>query len=208
MDVFDAIGARRSVRRFADAPVDLDDIRTMITAAHRAPSAYNSQPWRFVVITNRGLLQRMADAVTHRMTDILGSPILTDDDRERYESYRFYFSFFGTAPAVIAVYAIREESETAVIEELAEPGSRSMRGIDPIQQSVAAATQNLLLAATALGYSTTWVTGALVAKRDLEELVGRPVGWDLLALVPIGRPAREAKPKPTRPIEDIYEVIE
>lgn len=56
MDIFEAIHTRRSVRSFEPAPVAEEHIRTLLEAAMAAPSAGNAQPWEFVVVTDRALL--------------------------------------------------------------------------------------------------------------------------------------------------------
>lgn len=63
--------------------------------------------------------------------------------------------------------------------------------------SVAAAIQNLLLCAHALGLGACWMSGPLVAAEALAPVLGIPAGWTLSALVPIGFPA-ETPPAPAR----------
>ena len=59
MTIIDAIWARRSVRKYKDIPVEKDKLLTLIKAAAAAPSASNRQPWEFVVVTERGLLDEI-----------------------------------------------------------------------------------------------------------------------------------------------------
>lgn len=54
---------RKSVRRFADRPVEREKIELCLEAARRAPSADNMQPWRFIVFDDPGKKQRLADTV-------------------------------------------------------------------------------------------------------------------------------------------------
>ncbi len=51
VDVFDAIKNRRSIRRFADKPIEKDVLEKLLDAARWAPTASNQQRWRFVVVT-------------------------------------------------------------------------------------------------------------------------------------------------------------
>jgi len=55
--------ARRSVRRFADRPVEREKIELCLEAARRAPSADNMQPWRFIVFDDPEKKAKLADAV-------------------------------------------------------------------------------------------------------------------------------------------------
>ena len=56
MDLFEALYTRRSIRSFTDAPVAEADLETLLRAAMAAPSAGNAQPWHFVVVTERAVL--------------------------------------------------------------------------------------------------------------------------------------------------------
>lgn len=61
-DVLETILTRRSVRRFSDTPVGEADVERLLRAAMAAPSAGNQQVWRFVVIRDRDVLGKLADA--------------------------------------------------------------------------------------------------------------------------------------------------
>jgi nitroreductase len=56
---------RRSIRRFVDRPVPMDMIETMVKAAMYAPSAGNQQPWQFVVVKDRALLDAVPGVHPH-----------------------------------------------------------------------------------------------------------------------------------------------
>ncbi len=56
MDMIEALETRRSVRRYQDKTVDQPVIEKLISLATHAPSAMNSQPWVFVVITDKNKL--------------------------------------------------------------------------------------------------------------------------------------------------------
>jgi nitroreductase len=58
MEVMEAILTRRSIRQFEDRPVPDELIEKLLRAAMNAPSARNSQPWYFIVLTNRQLLRQ------------------------------------------------------------------------------------------------------------------------------------------------------
>ncbi|MEL7416117.1 MAG: nitroreductase family protein, partial [Pseudomonadota bacterium] len=51
MNVSDAVATRISTRAFNDTPLSERDIRDWLTAAQRAPSGGNVQPWRVIVVT-------------------------------------------------------------------------------------------------------------------------------------------------------------
>ena len=51
-DYFELIQQRESCRNFSDQPVEREKLERCIEAARLAPSACNSQPWRYLVVTN------------------------------------------------------------------------------------------------------------------------------------------------------------
>jgi nitroreductase len=60
MQTRDAITSRRNVRSFTDRPVSAHDLDQILEAGRRAPSSRNSQPWDFVLVTDRQRLQELA----------------------------------------------------------------------------------------------------------------------------------------------------
>lgn len=60
MNAMEAIRARRSVRKYRPDPVPEAHIKTMLEAAMMAPSACNTRPWEFVVVTNEGIRLQFA----------------------------------------------------------------------------------------------------------------------------------------------------
>ena len=73
-------------------------------------------------------------------------------------------------------------------------------------QDYSAAIENMLLAITALGYASCWIEGEITESRDLQktfaELLGVPKGYDVVALLPLGIPAKPGKRAIHRPFEE------
>lgn len=65
MNALDCIMTRRSIRTFTTAPVDPVLIETALAAAMAAPSAGNAQPWHFVLMTSRTLLDQVPEFHPH-----------------------------------------------------------------------------------------------------------------------------------------------
>src|SRR5262249_24044765 len=91
--------SRRSVRRFKPDVPDRALIERLIAAAITAPSASNKQPWRFVVVTNRDVIARMATAVREEVAGIANH--IAPDCRPAFQAYGDYFTRFEEAPVVI-----------------------------------------------------------------------------------------------------------
>ena len=60
MDAFEALGTRRSVRRFKPDPVERSEIEKVVEAGRLAATANNLQPWEFVVVTDEAMRRRLA----------------------------------------------------------------------------------------------------------------------------------------------------
>lgn len=61
MDIIALLSSRRSIRRYEERPVPEEMLRLLLQAAMAAPSACNSQPWEFVVITAPEVLDRLRE---------------------------------------------------------------------------------------------------------------------------------------------------
>jgi nitroreductase len=60
MELLEGIATRRSIRKYTDRPATRDQLREIITAGTLAPSGLNNQPWRFITVQQRDLLQKLA----------------------------------------------------------------------------------------------------------------------------------------------------
>lgn len=61
MDVLEAIHTRRSIRKYENRPVPNEIIKEILAAAMSAPSSGNAQPWQFIVITEREILDNVPE---------------------------------------------------------------------------------------------------------------------------------------------------
>ena len=58
--VIDAIHARTSVRTYSDKPIEKSVLTELVKAGMAAPSGGNRQPWEFIVVTDRAMLDKLA----------------------------------------------------------------------------------------------------------------------------------------------------
>jgi nitroreductase len=65
MEVFEAIQTRRSIRKFKSDPISQELIDQILAAGMMAPSAGNQQPWQFIVIRNREILDTIPSFHPH-----------------------------------------------------------------------------------------------------------------------------------------------
>jgi len=62
MDVFEAIRTRRSIRRYQKKTVEQEKLSRVLEAARLSPSATNSQPWKFIVVTDPEVKEKLRAA--------------------------------------------------------------------------------------------------------------------------------------------------
>src|SRR3712207_1515719 len=141
MDVIHAIETRRSIGRVKQDPVPRDLIERILESAVHAPNHRITEPWRFHVFTGkgRGELARVRAEIARLQAEAEGE----DEElaagkisRERKKAFR--------APVVVAVICESGRDEVETLENYA---------------ACAAAVQNMLLTAHALGLGAMWRTG-------------------------------------------------
>jgi nitroreductase len=206
------IKGRRSVRRWKNQEVSEDVLVRAVEMATWAPNGGNFQGWRFRVVTNRGLILRMADAV-QSVADKIASWPEASRWKEDVERYRKNTSYFRHAPACIAVFVRRYESvadKILAVREPSDPEAKQIRGFRRFAptgiQSAAAAITTLLLVFHAMGLGAVWLAAPLIAKKEIEELLSVPEGMGLVSVVAVGYPD-ESPQKDRKPVSEVVEFI-
>jgi nitroreductase len=200
-DVCELLRGRRSVREFSDRTVNKEIIVRLIEMACMAPSATNRQDWFFTVITGGALKHAMADAVRRRWQNIIAEnrQMTMIDEVEKYAAG---FAGFESAPAVIALSATHA---SAVQNHLLGDNAIIVTGSIT---SAAMAAQNLMLAASGFGLATCCMTGALAARKDLEEMIGLEKKRILICLVAVGYAVKIPAAPPRKPVAAISRFLE
>jgi len=184
----DMIYVRRSIRKFRPDPVPEDSIRRLLEAANAAPSAHNTQPWRFVVLRDAGARRLLAEgmaAVYARDAETDGM----DPEKIRGRNDR---SVARIAGAPLAILACMDEACIPANSGRSTEGERLL-----LTQSVAAAVENLLLAATEEKLGACWLCAPAFCPSAVAETLALPKNWIAQALILIGLPA-ETPAKPNR----------
>lgn len=102
--VIESIKKRRSIRSYDPKPVPRDVLQAVIDAGNEAPSAMNSQPWRFVVVQNPDAKRKLLGAALPQAKKI--TELVKDVDPERYESIKKRYAelpdpVYYSAPVVL-----------------------------------------------------------------------------------------------------------
>lgn len=182
----DPFQARRSIRRYADRPVDRGALERALTAATWAPSAHNRQPWRFVVITSAAEKDTLASAMGARLRADRaadGDPA----DAIEADARRSHARITGAPVVVLACMTM------SVMDRYADARRAQAEEVMAVQ-STAMALQNLLLAAHAEGLGACWMCAPLFCPDDVRAALDLPADWRPQALITLGHPAGRGKP--------------
>lgn len=108
MDAMDAILSRRSIRKYTAQPVSDEVIQELLEAAMSAPSAGNEQPWHFIVITERQILNEIPKfhPYSQMLRDAPVAILVCGDERlQKYEGYWVQDCSAATENILIAAQA-------------------------------------------------------------------------------------------------------
>jgi nitroreductase len=196
-DFIDVVKSRRSIRKFLDKPVKKKHLEHILDAARLAPSGGNLQGWRFIVVQKRELIQQLELVIQKKIDElhetmkgyIKNSEYFANSLAKRLQSSSLFFS---KAPMTIAVLYRPNPYNKPYLELLIQKGldrheAHQCMGYVEIQ-SVAAATENLILAAHSLGYGSCWMNVPFIAVKEIKSLLGISHPWEISAFVPIGYP--------------------
>ena len=187
-----SISERHSTRLFSDKPISGKDLRLLLDAANRAPSAHNEQSWRFLVIKGEKK-KGLADLISKKSSDF---------SRASSALLRMASRSITSATAVIAVINSGELIEHGsrlfeIDEKLSNDFFRTME-----IQSSSAAVENLLLAAASLGIATVWLGIMYLIKDDVMDYFGEKKG-EFMAIIPIGYPEKTGHSPRKRPVDAV-----
>ena len=184
MDVIHAIETRRSIGRVKQDPVPRDLIERILESAVHAPNHRITEPWRFHVFTGkgRGELARVRAEIARLQAEAEGE----DEEmaagrisRERKKAFR--------APVVVAVICESGRDEVETLENYA---------------ACAAAVQNMLLTAHALGLGAMWRTGPVAYHDHMREFLDLEEGDKVVAHLYLGFPDMGERPRRRAPAKE------
>lgn len=167
LNVFESILARRSVRGYRGDDVGQNAIRTLLEAAVRAPTALHEEPWAFVIVQDRQLLHLLSEHA---------KPLLAKEARPGIAfdvAAKPDFDIFHGAGTLIVICA------------------------KPTAHFAAAdcwlATENLMLAACAMGLGTCVIGSALAAlnMQEMKVQLDIPAEYSAIAPIIVGHPLGE-----------------
>ncbi|MGB9662005.1 MAG: nitroreductase family protein [Moorellaceae bacterium] len=183
MELYEVFSKRRSIRKYKPDMVPKETINKILEYAMWAPSGRNWQTWEFLVVT--GAKKEALAASYGRIAEFTMPPAgQRTPDQEKYLQWA---KTFGGAPVAIV----------ALTPVYGDPAIRKMN-----LESVSAAFCYLLLAATAEGLGTCWMTGPLRNESEVRHILEIPDDREVVAITPLGYPDEEPAAPPRRGLQE------
>jgi nitroreductase len=172
MDTLEAIKTRRSIRRFLKKDVEDEKITAVLEAVRMAPSWANLQCWRFVVVKDKTVQEKISELT---YVESFFAPLGYKANPAR--------KGIGEAPAVIVACADPKQSGVLWDQHY-------------YMTDVGIAAQNLMLSAHVLGLGTVFV--GVFDEDKLRELLAIPPEIRIVGILPVGYQRDEKKEGPPR----------
>jgi coenzyme F420-0:L-glutamate ligase/coenzyme F420-1:gamma-L-glutamate ligase len=189
--------ARRSIRSFEPEPVARGDLDVLVAAACIAPAPHHSRPWRWVVLDSEPGRRDLAVAMGARWrADLEGDGV---DPSRVAELVDASTARLSAAPAAL-LGCLTWDGLDRYPDEARRRAEFGMALL-----SLGAAVENLMLAATDLGYASCWVAAPIFCPEVARDALALPAEWLPHALVLVGRPdpAYVGRERPPLPLDDL-----
>jgi nitroreductase len=170
VSIIDVIKRRRSIGKMTEQKPAREQIEQILEVATYAPNHHRIEPWRFFVLSGKAreeLGAVMATSLASRMKEITNNQAQAIFNKECSKPLR--------SPVLIVVAAER-------------PALSKVRAIENVE-AVAAAVQNMLLAAEEMGLACMWRTGDAAYDLSVKKWFGLSAEDHLVAFVYLGFPA-------------------
>ncbi|MFD6163210.1 coenzyme F420-0:L-glutamate ligase [Nocardia sp. NPDC060256] len=183
----EAVLLRRSIRQFADAPVDPERIRAAVAVALTAPAPHHTRPVRFVWLRKTGLRTRLLEAMADKWrVDLTADGLEPERVERRIARGRILFD----APEVIIPFCVPDGAHDYP-DERRRANERTMFNV-----AVGAAVQGLLVALATEGLGSCWIGSTIFAPEITRDVLGLDDDWNPLGAIAIGHPLEELTPRP------------
>ncbi|MGI8308227.1 coenzyme F420-0:L-glutamate ligase [Saccharopolyspora hattusasensis] len=190
----EAVLLRRSVRSFADTPVDADAMRRAVGAALTAPAPHHTRPVRFVWLRDRPLRTKLLDAMRTAWLEDLRADGLSEEAAQRRVGRG---DLLYAAPELVLPFLVRVGSH-----DYPDP-KRTEAELQMFTVAGGAAVQGLLVALAAEELGSCWVSSTLFCPEVVRASLDLPESWEPLGAVAVGHAAEPvAGPREPRDLDD------
>ncbi|MBC1261439.1 nitroreductase family protein [Synechococcus sp. BSF8S] len=187
MDVIDAIYARRAVKHFDPSHrLTAEEERQLLEATIQAPTSFNIQHWRFVILRDPALRSTIRKDYGNDQAQITDASLLVLFTADIKAWSKQPERYWAKAPQPVAELLVGWMGPFHQGREWLQR--------DEAQRSIGLAMQTLMLAATGMGYQSCPMIGFEIEK--LAELIRLPEDHVMGPMVAIGKGTQDPWPKP------------
>jgi nitroreductase len=177
-----AIRERRATPSFDGEPIPADDLRQIIEAGLQAPSGYNMQPWRFVVVQQPEHRRRLrAASYNQAKVEEASAVVVACGDRDGWRKDLDEMLRLGRAGGMPESYA--EQARSIVPSYLSSFSDDQMKGW--LNKMVMIACTHMMLTAEVMGYDTALMEG--FEQEKVCETLRLPMSYWVVSLLALGR---------------------
>ncbi|MBX6370765.1 MAG: coenzyme F420-0:L-glutamate ligase [Acidothermus sp.] len=187
-----AVFDRRTIRMFAEEPVDMDAVRRAVAAAVTAPAPHHSTPWRFLIVADRKkeLLDAMAEAWKEDLRrDGFTAEQITRRLRRGEVLYR--------APLLVIPAMTMAGAAHAYPDLRRATAEREMFLV-----ATGAGIENFLIALAAEGLASAWISSTMFCREVVRAVLDLPEELEPMGAVAVGKPAESPRDRPPRDPDD------
>ena len=175
MDIFEIIQTRRSIREFVSDKIPKEDLELILNMGRYAPTAGNIQPWKFLLLKNKDRKEKFKE----RLTEDIFKKLEQDQTKKKIKKA---LNKIFNAPLLILLF----------VDVTTYP--------DLVIFDGALAAQNIMLAAHALGYGSSFQT-TFFTERIVKEYFTIPEHYKFICALPIGKFVQQPAMPNKKPLE-------
>lgn len=184
-----AVTNRRTVRFFTDAPVDRAAVTRAVAAAITAPAPHHTTPWRFVTLWSAQARTRLLDDMLAAwVADLTADGFTADQIAKRTRRGLV----LRAAPLIVVPCLVPDGMHTY------PDARRNACEREMFVVAMGAAVENLLVALSAEGLGSAWVSSTIFCRDVARASLRLPPGWDPMGAVAVGVPAAAAPERAPR----------
>jgi nitroreductase len=176
-----AIAGRRATPSFDGVPIPLEDLKQILDAGLHAPSGYNMQPWRFIVVQAPEQKKRLrAASYNQAKVEEASAVIVACGDADGWRKDLDLMIQLGREGGMPESYAA--QAQTSVSNFLSGFSREQMHGW--LNKHVMIATTHMMLMAEVMGYDTAPMEG--FEQDKVHEVLRLPMSYWVVALLAVG----------------------
>ena len=201
-EFLELVKKRRSIRRFKPDPIPDEYIWKILEAARWAMSGGNAQPWEFIVVKDQETKNLIGRALfEQRKVEYEIEQTRIPELRHQGLATPPSPPNFVDAPVLIVVCGDRRTLQASVLAQNFVPGEGGTGAA--FMKNMANPTQNMQLAAAALGLGSQWISLDRTTEEVIKHILGVPAVLEIHTIVPVGYAAIDPLPPYRRELNEI-----